>query len=64
MRARFPDRAVVVLNVTNAPGGVYLPPEHLYDEDIYPVWQTLLARGSMERVLEVAITHLAERMEP
>ncbi len=63
LRARFPDRAVVVLNVTNAPGGVYLPPAHLYDEDIYPVWQTLLARGSMERVLEVAITELDGRME-
>ena len=36
LRARFPDRAVVVLNVTNAPGGVYLPPAHLYDEDMLP----------------------------
>jgi len=64
LRARFPERAVVVLNVTNAPGGVYLPPEHLYDEDIYPVWQTLLARGSMERVLDAAVTELDERMGP
>jgi len=63
LRARFPERAVVVLNVTNAPGGVYLPPEHLYDEDIYPVWQTLLARGSMERVLNAAVGALDERTE-
>ena len=60
LRARFPGRAVVVLNVTNAPGGVYLPPAHLYDEDLYPVWQTLLARGSMERLLEAATATLAE----
>lgn len=60
LRARFPDRAIVVLNVTNAPGGVYLPPAHLYDEDIYPVWQTLLARGSMERLLDAAAAALVE----
>ena len=59
LRARFPDRAVVVLNVTNAPGGVYLPPADLYDEDLYPVWQTLLARGAMERVLDAATAELA-----
>ncbi|WP_411278064.1 hypothetical protein [Gaiella sp.] len=64
LRARFPERAVVVLNVTNAPGAVYLPPEHLYDENIYPVWQTLLARGSMERVLDAAVTDLDERAGP
>lgn len=64
LRARFPERAVVVLNITNAPGAVYLPPEDLYDEDIYPVWQTLLARGSMERVLDAAAAELEEGMGP
>ncbi len=55
LRAAFPHLAVVVLNVTNAPGSVYLPPAELYGEDIYPVWQTLLDRGSLERVLEAAV---------
>jgi len=60
LRARFPELALVVLNVTNAPGSVYLPPAGLYAEDIYPVWQTLLAEGSMERVLEAAASQLSE----
>jgi hypothetical protein len=60
LRARFPELAIVVLNVTNAPGSVYLPPADLYDEDIYPVWQTLLARGAMERVLEAAASAVDE----
>jgi hypothetical protein len=58
LRERFPQLAVVVLNVTNAPGSVYLPPAGLYGEDIYPVWQTLLGQGSMERLLEAAATEL------
>lgn len=64
LRLRFPELAVVVLNITNAPGSVYLPPAGLYGEDIYPVWQTLLAEGSMERVLEAAASRLSETMVP
>jgi hypothetical protein len=58
LRARFPELAVVVLNITNAPGSVYLPPAELYGRDIYPVWQTLLAEGSMERLLDAATSEL------
>ena len=29
-----------------------------------PVWQTLLARGSLERVLDAAVAELDESMEP
>jgi len=55
LRAEFPDRAVVWLNLVN--GGVgYLPPADLYDLDIYPAWQTPFARGSLERVEEAAVS--------
>lgn len=54
LRARFPDRMIVVLNLTNGPGFMYLPPTENYDVDSYQVWQTLLARGGLERVIEFA----------
>jgi hypothetical protein len=54
VRAALADRPVVWLNLVN--GGVgYLPPEPLYDLDIYPAWQTPFDRGSLERVEETAI---------
>lgn len=54
VRAEFEGHAAVWLNLVN--GGVgYLPPEHLYDVDIYPAWQTPFDRGSLERVEEAAI---------
>lgn len=54
LRARHPDVAIAVMNITNGPGFMYLPPRDAYQEDIYPVWQTLLAAGSLERVIEAA----------
>lgn len=39
------------MNLINGSIG-YLPPEHLYDTDIYPVWQTPFDRGSLEITLE------------
>lgn len=52
LRARRPGTAVVVLNVTNGPGWLYLPPREAYATDRYSVWQTVLAAGSMERLEE------------
>jgi hypothetical protein len=54
LRSRFPDRAVVVMNVTNGHTG-YLPPAELYDLDLYQVWQTPYGRGSLERVIDEAM---------
>ena len=59
LRDAFPGSAVVVANVTNGPGFVYLPPSEFYEEDIYPVWQTLLAPGSLERVVAAARDEVA-----
>ncbi|QJU55281.1 hypothetical protein SCB71_19840 [Herbiconiux sp. KACC 21604] len=54
LRRRHPRFAVAVLNLTNGPGFMYLPPADAYDRDRYQVWQTLLARGSLERVIDAA----------
>ena len=53
LRAHFPDRAVTWMNVMNGALG-YLAPAPLYDEDIYPVWQSPVARGGLERFTEAA----------
>ena len=51
LRRRFPDTAIVCMNLINGSIG-YLPPAELYDSDAYAVWQTPFDRGSLERVLE------------
>jgi hypothetical protein len=51
LRRAFPERAVAVMNVVNGWSG-YLPPQELYDEDLYAVWQTPFERGSLEHLIE------------
>ena len=51
LRRRFPDHAVICMNLINGSIG-YLPPANLYDTDVYPVWQTPFDRGSLELTLE------------
>ena len=53
LRAEFPDQSVVVMNVVNGSIG-YLPPDALYDEDMYEVWQTPLDRGCLETLREAS----------
>lgn len=63
LRTAFPDVTVVVMNVTNGSIG-YLPPEPLYDVDMYEVWQTPLDRGCLEAVhaaCEKTIRELLDR---
>lgn len=48
LRRQFPDLALVAMNVVNGHYG-YLPPENLYTEDLYPVWQSPFASGCLER---------------
>ena len=60
VRAAFPDRAVVWLNLVNGSVG-YLPPEPLYDVEIYQVWQTPFDRGSLE-MLEAAAIDLGREL--
>lgn len=58
LRKRFQGTTVVVMNLVNGSLG-YLPPAPLYDQDIYPVWQTPFERGSLELVIQ-AMTGVVE----
>ncbi|MCA8999434.1 MAG: alkaline ceramidase [Planctomycetaceae bacterium] len=51
LRQRFPDRTMICMNLINGTIG-YLPPEDKYALDIYQVWQTPFAQGSLERLIE------------
>jgi hypothetical protein len=63
LRRRHPERAVLVLNLTNGPGFVYLPDQPSYQRDRYQVWQTLLAPGGLELLIEAA-DHLIAGLAP
>lgn len=54
LRRRFPDRAIVVVNLTNGPGFVYLPTADAYRRNAYPAWQTPLAQGALELLIDAA----------
>jgi hypothetical protein len=59
LRRRFPDTTIVCMNLMNGSVG-YLPPEELYDEDVYAVWQTPFDRGSYERLFETMVRGIGE----
>jgi hypothetical protein len=61
LRARFEGHPVLWMNLINGNLG-YLPPAPLYDgPEIYQVWQTPCARGSLE-ILEDAATEMLEQL--
>lgn len=47
IRETFAPLPVSVINIVNGYAG-YLPPKEKYMEDMYPVWQTPFAEGSLE----------------
>jgi hypothetical protein len=59
IRRELPNRPVFTLNIGNGSLG-YLPPRPLYDHNIYQVWQTPFARGTLEQVIDAAIVGLRE----
>jgi hypothetical protein len=59
LRAAYPDKAIVVLNVTNGHFG-YLPPAHLYEAEIYSVWQSPFGPGCLEHLIETAEHRIKE----
>jgi len=65
LRRRFPEHALVVMNLVNGPGLGYLPEADAYwfERDLYQVWQTPFARGSLERLLERAELSVATLLE-
>src|SRR5690606_27677905 len=56
LRARFPEVPIVVMNLTNGPGFVYLPTREAYERGAYQAWQTPLAPGGLELLEEHAIS--------
>lgn len=58
LRDRFPDLAIVAVNLANGPGFVYLPGADAYRRDAYQAWQTVLAPGGLERLTEAAIEQI------
>lgn len=61
LRRRHPDVAIVVMNLTNGPGFMYVPTAEAYEHDRYQVWQTLLGPGSLETIIGAADAEI-ERM--
>lgn len=60
LRARFPENPIVVMNLTNGPGFVYLPTRDAYDRGAYQAWQTPLAPGALELLVEHATAVVAD----
>lgn len=54
LRRHFSPYPVGVINIVNGHMG-YLPPAELYDKDMYSVWQTPFASGSLEVLTEETI---------
>ncbi|WP_437920083.1 neutral/alkaline non-lysosomal ceramidase N-terminal domain-containing protein [Sphingobacterium sp. LRF_L2] len=53
LRKSFPHKIIVVVNIANGYVG-YLPPKELYSNDMYAVWQTPYAAGSLEKLTTAA----------
>lgn len=56
LRSRFPGVPIVVINLTNGPGFVYLPTREAYARGAYQAWQTPLAKGALELLEEHIVT--------
>jgi len=63
LRQRHPGLPIVVMNCTNGPGFVYLPPAADYAKDKYQVWQTLVGPGGLELLIEAADRAIGELVD-
>lgn len=63
VRERFPGVPLVVMNLTNGPGFVYLPTREAYERGAYQAWQTPLAPGALELLEEHVCALVAELLE-
>ncbi len=61
VREHAGDHPVVVANLTNGPGFVYLPTDEAYVRGAYQAWQSPLAPGSLAR-LEQHANHLIDTL--
>ena len=58
LRQEFAETVVIVLDLTNGPGFVYLGSEDAYERRAYAAWQSPLAPDSLARLEEAAIADL------
>lgn len=63
LRRRFPETPIVVMNLTNGPGFVYLPTRDAYDRGAYQAWQTPLAPGALDLLEEHAVAVVADLLD-
>ena len=52
LRARFPDKVIIVASIAADWGASYLPPRELYDTGIYQESIAVVAAGSLEQLIE------------
>jgi len=62
VRASFPNHCIVFINIANGYVG-YLAPKELYNKDIYAVWQSPYAAGSLEQLIEESISGIAKLLQ-
>ncbi len=62
LRSRFPDKTLLCMNLINGSIG-YLAPRELYDKNVYQVWQTPFAEGSLETTIEGATNIIKQIFE-
>ena len=58
LRAEFPDRILVFVNLANGAHLGYLPPAAAYAEGRYPAWQSPLGPGSLELLIDASRAQL------
>lgn len=63
LRRRFPDHHLIVSNLANGPGFVYLPTPKAYGLGTYQSWQTVLAEGSLERLIDRATVAIRDLLQ-
>ncbi len=52
LRKRHSDKVIMFLDMTKGPGYVYIPTRSAYERNAYQSWQTLLAPGAFEDMIE------------
>jgi len=52
LRGRFPERPIVVMTLANGSRPSYLPSAEVYDSGVYPETIAVVARGSLERLID------------
>jgi hypothetical protein len=63
LRERFVGTPIVVMTLANGSRPTYLPPSEAYDTGVYPETIAVLARGSLERLIEQIAARIAEWQE-